>query len=117
MVPRDDGYLLAGSSEEEAGYDKSTTDEMLHQLRQFATGWLPELGPDQEVKAWAGLRPGSADGFPYLDRLPDCGNAFVAAGHFRSGLYLSPATATAIASWMLEGKAAIDLAPFGILRK
>jgi glycine oxidase len=117
LVPREDGRLLAGSSEEEAGYDKSTTDEILQELRSFAESWLPGLREARIENTWAGLRPGSYDGFPYLDRLPDHDNAFVAAGHFRSGLYLSPATAENMAHWMLTGKPLISLAPFCLLRR
>ena len=117
LVPRQDGHLLAGSSEEEAGYDKSTTEEILNQLREFAYSWLPDLRQGREVKSWAGLRPGSLDGFPYLDRLPTVDNGFVAAGHFRSGIYLSPATAENMAHWMLHGQPLISLEPFGLLRR
>jgi glycine oxidase len=117
LVPREDGFLLAGSSEEEAGYDKSTTEEILAQLRDFAFSWLPTLRQAREVRSWAGLRPGSFDGFPYLDRLPEVDNGFVAAGHFRSGLYLSPATAENMAQWMTKGEPTIWLKPFGLLRR
>ncbi len=117
LVPREDGRLLAGSSEEEAGYDKSTTDEILDSLRAFAESWLPDLRQAKIEASWAGLRPGSYDGFPYLDRLPDIDNAFIAAGHFRSGLYLSPATAENMAQWMLTGEPLISLDPFCLLRR
>lgn len=117
LVPREDGFLLAGSSEEEAGYDKSNTEEILAQLRDFAFSWLPSLRQGREVRAWAGLRPGSFDGFPYLDRLPEIDNGFVAAGHFRSGLYLSTATAENMAQWMTRGEPTISLKPFGLLRR
>jgi glycine oxidase len=78
---------------------------------------LPELREGREVRSWAGLRPGSFDGFPYLDRLPAVDNGFVAAGHFRSGLYLSPATAENMAHWMIYGEPIISLEPFGLLRR
>lgn len=117
LVPRDDGRLLAGSCEEEAGYEKATTNEMLAQLREFAFSWLPELRNAKEENSWAGLRPGTVDGFPYLDRLGEMDNGFVAAGHFRSGLYLSPATAENMTSWILDGRPQISLEPFRILRR
>ena len=37
-------------------------------------------------RSWAGLRPVSPDGRPYLGRIPGYDNAFLAAGHGRAGL-------------------------------
>jgi glycine oxidase len=44
-------------------------------------------------KTWAGLRPGSPDGLPYIGPVPGIDNLHVAAGHFRAGIQLSPGTA------------------------
>jgi glycine oxidase len=43
-------------------------------------------------------------------------NAFVAAGHFRSGLYLSPATAVVMSELLRGEKPQIDLTPFRVGR-
>ena len=49
---------------------------------------------------------------PYMGRLPGIRNAFVSAGHFRSGLYLS-APAAIVMSQLIRGEAPqIDMAPF-----
>jgi len=45
----------------------------------------------------------SLDGLPYLGRLPGLQNGFVAAGHYRSGLLLAPATAVVMAD-MIAGQ-------------
>jgi glycine oxidase len=116
LVPRDDGRLLAGSTEEEAGFDKRTTDESIAELVAFARSLIPALADAQLEKTWAGLRPGSFDGLPYLGRLPGLSNAFVAAGHFRSGLFLSPATAVVMAQLLCGEQPAVDLAPFRVGR-
>jgi glycine oxidase len=116
IVPRDDGHVLVGSTEEEVGFDSRTTPEMLAELRQFAESLLPELTRGELIRSWAGLRPGSFDGFPYLGRLPTWDNAFIAAGHFRSGLYLSPATAVTMAAVMCDEPPPIDLSPFRVGR-
>ena len=63
----------------------------------------PQLNESTFVKSWAGLRPGTYDGFPYLGRLGQFENAFVATGHFKTGLQLSPATAIVVAD-LVEGK-------------
>jgi glycine oxidase len=112
LVPRDDGRVLAGSTEEEVGYDKNTTDEGLAELRTFAADLLPELTAERIEQSWAGLRPGSIDGFPYIGPLPQLENAFVAAGHFRSGLFMSPGTAVVLGQLLRDMKPEIDLTPF-----
>lgn len=112
LVPRDDGRVLAGSTEEEVGFDKRTTDEAIAELTAFARGLVPALAAAPIERAWAGLRPGSFDGLPYLGRLPGLSNAFVAAGHFRTGLYLSPATAVVMSQLLRGEEPQIDLSPF-----
>ncbi|HZL87078.1 MAG TPA: glycine oxidase ThiO [Pirellulaceae bacterium] len=116
LVPRDDGRLLAGSTEEEVGFDKRTTSEAIRELTQFACQLVPTLAAAEVEQTWAGLRPGSLDGLPYMGRLPGHANAFVAAGHFRSGLYLSPAVAVVMSQLLLGETPQIDLGPFGVLR-
>jgi len=116
LVPRDDGRVLAGSTEEEVGFDKTTTEEAISDLVSFARELLPALRDATIERTWAGLRPGSFDGLPYLGRLPGISNAYVSAGHFRSGLYLSAATAVVMSQLMRCEEPEIDLAPFRIGR-
>ena len=61
---------------------------------------------------WAGLRPGTYDGFPYLGSLGRSANTFVATGHLKAGLHLSPATAVVMADLMTGKQPEIDLSPF-----
>jgi glycine oxidase len=112
LVPRDDGRILVGSTEEDVGFDRRTTAEAVSQLFAFALNLIPDLRSATFEQAWAGLRPASADGLPYLGRLPNLNNAFVAAGHFRSGLQLSPGTAVVLAQLMCGETPALDLTAF-----
>lgn len=116
LVPRTDGYVLAGSTEEEVGFDKRTTEEAIADLTAFARDLVPALRDATIERTWAGLRPGSFDGLPYLGPLPGIRNAFVAAGHFRTGLYLSPATAVVMSQLIRREQPQIDLAPFRVGR-
>ncbi|HZN35870.1 MAG TPA: glycine oxidase ThiO [Pirellulaceae bacterium] len=116
LVPRDDGRLLAGSTEEEVGFDKRTTDDAIAELTRFARSLIPALAGAEIEQTWAGLRPGSFDGLPYLGRLPGLPNAFIASGHFRSGLSLSPATAVVMSQLIRDEPTEIDLAPFRVGR-
>jgi glycine oxidase len=93
LVPRDDGRILVGSTEEpEAGFEKRTTEAGIAALTEFAIRVVPKLAGLAPEKSWAGLRPGSPDGMPHLGRIPGIDNAFVAAGHYRAGIQLSAAT-------------------------
>ncbi len=116
LVPRPDGRVLVGSTEEEAGFDKRTTAEAIAGLLAFAVGLAPALGELSIEQCWAGLRPGTRDNLPYLGRLPGLENAFVAAGHFRGGLHLSPATAVVMARLMRGDSPGLDLTPFRVDR-
>ncbi len=94
LVPRPDGRLLIGATEEyDTGFTKQNTTAGVTALLQFAAKIAPCLELAKIEQMWSGLRPGSPDELPYLGKVPDMKNFFVAAGHFRSGLQMSPATA------------------------
>jgi glycine oxidase len=100
LVPRDDGLVLVGSTEEEVGFDHSTTDEGLAELHRFAVDLFPELDACPLAASWAGLRPACGLGFPWIGRVADVSNLWAAAGHFRQGIQLSPGTARLLADWL-----------------
>ena len=116
VIPRRDGHILVGSCEEEVGFEKGTTPQMLDQLADFAGQLIPPLNGLEIKQSWSGLRPASFDGMPYLGRITAADNLFIAAGHFRSGLHLSPATAVVMADLMTGDTPAIDISHFSILR-
>lgn len=116
LVPRDDGRVLVGSTEEDVGFDSSTTREVLDDLRQFAVGLVPDLGRAEVERSWAGLRPGNADGLPTLGRVPGYDNLWVAAGHYRAGILLSPATGMVMAQAIRGEPTDVPLEAFRIDR-
>ncbi len=109
LVPRRDGLILIGSTEENAGFAKHTTTEGVAGLLDFAKSLVPSLAHAKVVHTWAGLRPGSPDELPLLGPVPEFSNVFIGAGHFRSGLQMSPATGTILADLMLGETPAISL--------
>lgn len=117
LVPRDDGRVLAGSTEEEEGFDKSTTETAIADITRFATTLAPTLANAVIEKTWAGLRPGTYDGLPYLGRAPGWENVYVAAGHFRNGIQLSPGTAVEMARLLCGEPNTVDLSPFHVGRR
>ena len=97
LVPRDDGHVLVGATEEDAGFDTRTTDEAVRSLIDEAVTLCPALASCSFDRAWAGLRPGSVDSRPYLGPAPGFENLYVASGHKRAGLQLSTGTALLLA--------------------
>ena len=114
VLAREDGHTLVGSNEEEKGFELGTTDTVLESLFQFATHLLPELTSAERVAAWSGLRPMTYDGFPMIGRVPGIDNLYVAAGHYRSGLHLSPGTAVLIADLLSESTPRIPIDAFHV---
>lgn len=103
LVPRVDGRVLVGSTMENVGFDTRTTAEGIGGLLAMCRELAPGLAHAEVERCWAGLRPGTPDGLPYLGQLPGWDNAYVAAGHYRSGLQLSPGTAV-VMSQLVRGE-------------
>ena len=112
LIPRRDGHILIGSTLEDAGFDKTPDAATRERLHGEAAGLLPELGALQPLQHWAGLRPGSPDNIPVVDRHPDFDNVFVNTGHYRYGVTMAPASAELLVD-LMEGRApALDPAPY-----
>ena len=116
LVPRDDGLVVVGSSVEEVGFDDRNTDEVIQGLVEYASQLMPQLADARQVRHWAGLRPGSPDGFPYLGALPHLSNLYVASGHYRSGIYLSAATGRVMSQLMCDEEPDVNLQAFRLDR-
>jgi glycine oxidase len=114
LVPRDDGRLLIGATVEAAGFDQRVTAEGMHELLHAALVAAPSLGGFAVTEQWAGLRPGTPDELPVLGATPLEG-LFVAAGHYRNGILLAPATARLIADALETGDDSA-LRPFSLDR-
>ena len=116
LVPRPDGRVLVGATEERAGFDKQNTAGAVAELIRFAVDLVPGLAGANVERTWAGLRPGSPDGLPYLGAVPGLENLFVAAGHFRAGLQLSPITAVLMRQVILRQEPVIPVEPYACAR-
>jgi len=93
IIPRRDGHVLVGSTMEDVGFDKQTTQAAYDDLMAFAQSRCSGLTKAHLVKSWAGLRPASPEGIPYIFQHPEKTNLFVNTGHFRNGVVLAPASA------------------------
>ena len=111
LVPRTDGRILVGATLEEAGYDKRTDAPTIQRMQQAAIRLVPALAQARMLEAWAGLRPGSPDNLPMMGatRIP---GYFVATGHFRDGILLTPVTAQVMAQLITGGQPEYDVRRF-----
>jgi glycine oxidase len=109
LVPRQDGLILVGSTQEDVGFEKRNTVDGVTQLLEFAVSLIPELRKAEVLRCWSGLRPASPDELPLLGEVPGFSNVFVGAGHFRSGLQMSPGTAAILADVICRIETAISL--------
>lgn len=114
LVPRRDGHLLAGSTIEDAGFEAFTTPEALGALHKKACQLLPSLKNHDPVKSWAGLRPGSPDNLPVIDRHPDFENLWIHTGHFRYGVTMAPASSRLLAELMTGTTPFLDPSPYSL---
>lgn len=102
LIPRRDGHILAGSTVERAGFDKTVTEPALQALTAFALDTLPALAGCPIERHWAGLRPGTQSGVPYIGAHPQYRNLYFNCGHFRNGLVMGPASARLLADLLLQ---------------
>ncbi len=116
LVPRLDGLVLIGSTEEHAGFDKSTTAAGIGSLLELGMRLVPALAQAAIERTWAGLRPGSPDGLPFIGPVPGIENLYVAAGHFRAGIQLSPGTALLLTEMILHRPLSMPIDAFRLDR-
>ncbi|MEQ0721729.1 glycine oxidase ThiO [Stutzerimonas stutzeri] len=113
-IPRRDGHVLVGSTLEDVGFDKTPTEDALDSLRATAVELLPALADAEVVRHWAGLRPGSPEGIPYIGEVPGFEGLWLNCGHFRNGLVLAPASCQLLADLMLKRKPILDPTPYAV---
>ena len=107
LVPREEGRLLVGATSERAQFDRRVTAGAVHGLLASVLERLPGLSNAALVETWAGLRPGTPDGLPYLGPTPIQGYV-VACGHYRNGILLAPITAFLIAELVAGKRVELD---------
>jgi glycine oxidase len=116
LIPRQDGRVLAGSTVEYRGFDKRTTEDAYNQLKKAALSLVPKLAQYQIEKHWAGLRPGTEKGIPFIGAAPETEGLYVNCGHFRNGVVMGPASARLLADIVLQRQLTIDPNPYCLLK-
>ena len=108
MVPRTGRRIAMGTTAEYAGFDRVVTGEGMRSILAGVAELTPSLADMHFRRAWAGLRPDTADHLPILG-YGDWENLIFATGHFRHGILLAPITAQLLAELILTGRASQPL--------
>ncbi|MGI5202869.1 glycine oxidase ThiO [Spirillospora sp. CA-108201] len=111
LVPRADGEIVLGATQEELGFDTRVTAGGLWELLRDARELLPGITELEFAEVTAGLRPGSPDNAPVMGptALP---GLLVGTGHFRNGILLTPVSADILSAMLLDGPVPEVAGPF-----
>lgn len=112
IIPRKDGRILAGSTLEKIGFDKEISSAAHEELHQAAVELVPLLADLPIERQWAGLRPGTEQGIPYICQHDDVEGLYVHAGHFRNGIVLGAASAELMTDIILNRTPWCDTQPY-----
>ena len=103
LVPRDNGELVLGATQEDLGPDTRVTAGGLWELLRDARALIPGITELEFTEAVARLRPGTPDNAPVLGPCRMAG-LVLATGHFRNGVLLTPVTADIITRYLETGQ-------------
>ncbi|MDX5297543.1 MAG: glycine oxidase ThiO [Gammaproteobacteria bacterium] len=112
VIPRRDGRVLAGSTLEFSGFDKTTTSEARETLAQTAESLYPILAKCPVEQQWAGLRPGAPEGIPFIGAVASAPGLYLNTGQFRNGLVLAPASVRLLTSLLNDETCPVDPQPY-----
>lgn len=114
VIPRRDGCVLVGSTVEEVGFNKGTTNSALQDLKYAAFNIIPRLTDYTIEQHWAGLRPGSVDGIPYIGQHSQIEGLYLNSGHFRNGIILGLASAQLLIDLIVKNTPILDPTPYAL---
>ena len=107
-----DGLVWAGTTQEEVGFDESTTSEARDQIMTALLKMLPSLEDAQLVHQTACLRPLSSDEVLLLGKVPQWEGVYIATGGGRGGIGLGPAMGRITADLITKGSTSIPIDAF-----
>jgi glycine oxidase len=97
LLQRAGGFTVAGTSSEDAGFERRLDLQILADIHHRAAELLPALSSRTADEQWLGFRPGiEADG-PTIGRVGQTA-LWLAYGHYRNGILMAPATAARVAA-------------------
>ena len=112
VVPKKDGRVIVGATEESDVYDPRPTLGGVSELSRHGLGLVPGLAEALFVDTWGGLRPATPSGNPILGPVDGLDGLLLATGHFRNGVLLSAITGKIISALALGESSPMDISPF-----
>ena len=112
VQPRPTGQLLIGSSREFGQSGAEVSMSIVRRMLDRALRFLPALRDLQALRIWTGFRPDSVDGLPYIGRVPERPDVWVAAGHEGLGVTTSLGTARLLIDQFLGRRPELDPRPY-----
>lgn len=109
-TPFEDRIRLGGTMEfggDHPPFDARRIESIITSMRKFL-----DLDWDERFDTWAGSRPMSADGLPFMGRPKRWRNVVVGTGHGMFGLTLAPPSGVAIAELIMTGRSSTDISAF-----
>jgi glycine oxidase len=100
IVQRKTGFTVAGSSEETCGFNRSVNPERIREIRAEVGSFYTPLLTKEPSREWVGFRPGIEHQGPVISRVPGT-KVWLAYGHYRNGILLTPATAHIVSGEIL----------------
>ena len=110
------GTMLIGGSREFAGFDSSTSSQVMREIAKRAVTVFPFLKNVNVIRTFSGFRPFTPDNLPIISDVPSIAGLFIAAGHEGDGIALAPITGKIMAEMVSGQSIDIDLQAFKIDR-
>jgi glycine oxidase len=104
IVPKSGNRLLIGATSTANTFDKHVSVQGIYSLLERAQNMIPNITHAKWEKTWAGIRPQTGDGLPYMGEHPNYKGLWTATGHYRNGIVLSPITGVLLAELITKGK-------------
>ncbi|UOF91855.1 glycine oxidase ThiO [Fodinisporobacter ferrooxydans] len=114
LIPKRDGTIVVGATQEEVGFHKEERIEAVKSLYDIAVTMVPAMKDATFIKTWAGFRPGNPNIKPILGFVNGWQNLILATGHFRKGILLAPITGEIVSNMITGEESPVDWRPFAL---
>lgn len=111
LVPKEDNTIRLGATSEDKGFDTSITAGGLKYLLEYGWEVVPSIYDLPVMESIAGLRPAARDNRPAIGPTAVPG-VYMAGGHHRNGILLTPVTAFEASGELMDGTESDLLQPF-----
>ena len=110
------GQIVAGGSVDDVGFEQGVDEATIGSIRDELGTLLPAAAEQSLICAWSGFRPYCEDLKPVLGAVPARENTYVAAGHFKKGIMMSPVTGKILADLITSGETDLPIEPLSPAR-